>query len=53
MTKFVERKSPHSTSPKYARWLKRQMARLRRRLWRERGEDAPVKVRELTRGSSL
>lgn len=29
---------------------KNALARKRRRLWTQRGEDAPVKVRELTRG---
>lgn len=32
------------------RATKNELARKRRRLWTQLGEDAPVKVRELTRG---
>lgn len=31
------------------RLLKKRMRRLRRREWKQRGEDAPVRVREMTK----
>ncbi|HZN46549.1 MAG TPA: hypothetical protein VFB71_02905 [Ramlibacter sp.] len=45
-------KGTGSKARRFHRYLKNQTARLRRRLWKLLGEDAPVRVRELTRGWS-